>query len=463
MQTLKDNWLLIFSGITLLMTGVITYLAARLRRVVSTNEVHIVQSSKKTMSYGKDSGNGNSYYEWPSWFPAIGVVKSVLPLSVFDLDLNDYNAYDKDRLPFKVHIKAFFRIADSNKAAERVNNFKELRDQLLGVVQGAVRAILASHDIAEIMQGRSKFAEVFTKEVHDQVSNWGIDTVKNLELMDIRDTDTTQVILNIMSKKKSHIEMESRTEIAKNRRIAEIAEIEAKKEIDIQTQSAAQTVGLRTVDAQREVELQTQAKKQAVLEQERTTKERSMAVLSVEQVRQAEIDREVQVVKAQQSKQTTVLAAEAQRDTTVLQAEGTLEYKKREAEGTTLEGVAKASAAKAMQLAPVEAQIVLAKEIGGNDAYQKYLVTIRQIEANQEVGIQQARALTNADVKIIANTGAPTSGLKTVMELFSSKGGTELGAMLEGFAQTDKGQELLGLALKTATEPKNGTKTPTKQ
>ena len=29
------------------------------RKVVPTNEVHIVQSSKKTLSYGKDTGNGS--------------------------------------------------------------------------------------------------------------------------------------------------------------------------------------------------------------------------------------------------------------------------------------------------------------------------------------------------------------------------------------------------------------------
>ena len=43
------------------------------RRIVETNEVHIVQSARKTTSYGKDTGNGNSYYEFPSWVPALGV------------------------------------------------------------------------------------------------------------------------------------------------------------------------------------------------------------------------------------------------------------------------------------------------------------------------------------------------------------------------------------------------------
>lgn len=434
-------------------------IALMLRRVVSTNEVHIVQSAKKTTSYGKDTGNGNTYYEWPSWFPVVGITKIVLPVSVFDLDLSAYEAYDQGRLPFVVDVKAFFRITDSNVAAQRVASFDELLNQLKAVVQGAIRVILASNDIEAILQGRSKFGDDFTKEVDGQLTNWGVHTVKNIELMDIRDGKDSHVIKSIMEKKKSHIDMESRTEVAKNKKLAEVAEIEAQREIDLQGQQAKQAVGLRTIEAEREVELQGQAKIQAVKEQEKTTKEREMNVRQVELLRAAEIEREVQVVKAQQDKQTAILAAEAQKDTTVLTAEGQLESKRREAEGITLEGSAKAAAEKAMQLAPVEAQIVLAKEIGSNESYQKYLVTIRQVEATQAVGIEQAAALKAANIKIIANTGDVSTGINSVGELFSAKGGTGLGAMLEGLAQTDKGQELLELATKKTT---NGTSNGTK-
>lgn len=436
----------------------VTVLAALfLRRVVSTNEVHIVQSSKKTTSYGKDTGHGNTYYEWPSWLPFLGITKIVLPVSVFDLDLNSYEAYDKGRLPFVVDVKAFFRITDSDVAAQRVSSFEELHNQLKAVVQGAVRVILASSDIEEIMQGRSRFGTEFTKEVDEQLASWGVSTVKNIELMDIRDGKDSAVIHNIMAKKKSHIEMESRTEVAKNRKSAEVAEIEAKKEVDLQSQSASQSVGLRTIEAQREVELQNQAKIQAVKEQERATKEKEMSILKVQEVRKAEIEKEVQLVQAARSKETSILVAEGQRETMTLNAEGLLAAKKREAEGITLEGTAKAEAEKAMQLAPVQAQITLAKEIGSNSEYQKYLITIEQIKATQAVGMEQAKALTEADVKIISNTGGtPGSGVSDVMDLFSSKGGTAVGAMIEGFANTPKGQELLSKVIGPSEKVSNG-------
>ena len=96
-----------------------------------------------------------------------------------------------------------------------------------------------------------------------------------------------------------------------------------------------------------------------------------------------------------------------------------------------------------MQLAPVEAQIVLAKEIGENEGYQQYLLGIENIGAYKIVGVEQAEALKVADIKIIANTGEPVEGMSNVMDLFSAKGGTNIGAMLEGLAQTEQGQALM--------------------
>ena len=180
------------------------------RRVVATNEVHIVQTSKSTTSYGKDTTNGNSYYEFPSWIPIIGVTKIVLPVSVFSIKIDGYEAYDVGRLPFMVDITAFFRIKDSNLAAQRVINLKDMELQLTDIIQGSIRSILASKQLEEILQQRSEFGLEFTTAVKEQLQNWGIEPVKNIELMDIRDSRDSKVIFNIMEKKKSEIEKESR-------------------------------------------------------------------------------------------------------------------------------------------------------------------------------------------------------------------------------------------------------------
>lgn len=88
----------IYLAVALMAFIIITFLIAiSFRRIVSTNEVHIVQSQKSTISYGKDTKNGNVYYEWPSWIPLLGVSKVILPVSVFKLELASYDAYDTGR------------------------------------------------------------------------------------------------------------------------------------------------------------------------------------------------------------------------------------------------------------------------------------------------------------------------------------------------------------------------------
>jgi flotillin len=429
-------------------------LAAAFRVVVSTNDVHIVQSVKKTTSYGKDQPTGNVYYRWPSWWPVIGVKTIKLPVSVFDVSLEGYAAYDKGRVPFVIDVMAFFRITETNMAAQRVHSYEELIDQLKGILQGACRAILASSEIEEILEGRGKFGEMFTKEVDHNLEAWGVQTVKVIELMDIRDASNSHVIENIMAKKKSLIERESRVQVAENIRAAQEAEIVAKREVELAAQQAAQQVGQRTAEKDKQVGIAQEQAKQEIKAQAKITAEREMAVVQVNQVRQAEIVRQVQVVQADQEKQTTVIQAEGVRQVDIVKAEGTkqqtilvaegdLEQAKLHAQGVEVEGKAKGAAEQAVLMAPVNSQIVLAKEIGQNQGYQTYLVSIRTVEKDQAVGIEQAKALAEADIKVIANTGEVVSGVKNVMDLFTSKGGTQMAAMAEAFVQSPTGAALL--------------------
>ena len=406
-------------------------LAILFRRVVSTNVVHIVQRGRTTMPYGTGLTAGNVYYAWPSWIPRFGINVIQLPVSNFDLTLEDYEAYDMDRVPFMVHVTSFFRIADTALAAQRVDSIAALKEQLMQIVQGAVRKVLASDKVDAIMLERSKFGAAFTAEVVEQLKQWGIEPVKSMELMDIRDANSSKVISNIMAKKTSHIEMESRREVAENKRAAETAEIEAQREVDMRKQEAERAVGEKVAEKDKAVGIANEQARQEVLTQEKETRERHMAVTRVDEVRRAEIERDKQIVAAGQDK-----------DTTVLIAEGQMEAQKREAEGIRALGEARAAAEKAMQLAPVEAQIVLVKEIGENVGYQQYLMTIEGIKGYVIVGGEQAKALQTAEVKVIANTGHPAEGMTQVMDLFTSKGGTHLAASVEAFAQSPLGKAL---------------------
>lgn len=424
-----------------------------LRRVVPVNEVHIIQTRNNTVSYGKGF-DSNTYYEWPSRLPLIGLQRVTLPVSNFAIDLPDYAAYDKERVPFLVHVMAFFRINDSNTAAQRVASFEELKEQLTAIVQGSVRTVLAGHEIDQIMLDRSRFGEAFTKEVQPQLGGWGVEAIKNIELMDIRDAKDSDVIHNIMAKRTSGIERESRLVVADNSRQAEMAEIAAKREIEMSRQLAAEQVGLRTAEKDKNVGVANEQASQQVKVQQRETAAKEMDVVQVKNVRGAEISREVAVIAAAQAKevaivqadaakQVAIVSAEGHKQQTVLTAEGKLEAAKRNAEGIAVEGEAKGSAETAILMAPVDAQIKLAEKIGSDQGYQTYLLGIRNIEAAQAVGTAQAEALKGADVKVITNAGTPSKGLASVMDLFSADGGTAVASMLEALAQSPEGKKML--------------------
>ena len=140
-----------------------------------------------------------------------------------------------------------------------------------------------------------------------------------------------------------------------------------------------------------------------------------------------------------------------------------LEMRDKESQGIQKIGSAEAEALRLRELAPISAQIELAKEIGENQGYQTYLISIKQIEANQIVGIEQAKALANADLKVIANEGSVASGISKIGEVLSSKGGTNIASMLEGLAQSEQGKALIDRFIKPVAEkPSEATKQPTK-
>lgn len=459
----------------------LVFLPMMFRVVTPTNEVHVVQAVKTTTAYGQGLKDGNVYYSWPAWVPQFGVRVTKLPISVFPQNLNDYPGYDKGRVPFILDVIGFFRIDNYIVAAQRVSNMETLKQQLDGILKGVIRAILATSEIETILEGRSEFSKQFTDAVNDQLKEWGCGTVKALELMDIRDAAGSQVIANIMAKKKSKVEMESRTEVAANMQRAQIAEIEAARAVAIQKQEAEELVGKRTAERNQAIGIAQQQADQAVKVEEAATAERAQAVIRVNRVKQAEIERDAQVVAADQARQVRVIEAEAEqrqqviaaeaakqvritaadgaklsqiteaegtKQRTVLIADGDLEAAKRKAEGERAIGEAEGAAETARRMAPVAAQVALADKIAQSDAYQSYLVSIRRIESEQAIGIAQAAALEKAGVKIIANTGAsPIEGFKSVTELFTPKGATTIGAALEALKQTDEGASLLaGLA-----------------
>lgn len=453
-----------------------------LRRIVPTNVVHIVQRGSQTVSYGTKKSS-NVYYEWPKWLPKLGVTVRVLPVSNFDIDLKRYEAYDKDRVPFVVDVKAFFHISDTNVAAEKVESFEELKGQLENVVQGAVRSILAKSKLEEIMEERSIFGKQFTEAVNADLQNWGVEAIKSIELMDVRDADGSQVIHQIMAKRMSAIDMESRTEVAKNQKMAKQAELEARKEIDVTTAEteriageakaqSEQAIGIAKAESMKKTGIAEQESISEIARSAKSTAEQQMEVVKVNQIKQAEIDKERELILADQEKQKMEIKAQADKYRVETEASAALEAKRKEAEavktvGTAeaeiikAKGISEAESKKAMELAGVTAQTTLAKEIGENKPYQEYLIRVKEVEVSQVVGVAQyesiAKALAEADLKLLVNSGDVHSGIGKLTDLFSAKGASQLNGLIEGLKQTDEGKNLMSM-LNGLTGDKESTK-----
>lgn len=424
------------------------------RTIVDTNKVHIVQTAKKTTSYGVGQANGNVYYRIPAWVPMWGISMMELPVNNFKINLDGYKAYDKDRVPFDLDVVAFFRIFDTNIAAARVASFDDLRNQLVSIVQGAVRKILASHDIHTVMIDRATFGDQFTQEVKSELVHWGVEPVKNLELMDIRDESGSKVIASIMMVKTSQIEADSRKAVAENEQAARSAEIASKQAIAMSEQDSEQQVGERTAQQQQAVGIAKEKAEQAIQDQLAVTQTKVMAVKAIETQRQAEITRDAAVVAAEQAQRTSVINADAAKQVSITQAQAANETAKLQAaavvaaaeaaaQSTRVKGEAEGAARLALEMAPVNAQLAMAKEIGGNQGYQEYLVKVEQVKMSAQVGMAQAEALKSADLKIIASGGNIDSGLNSLGEIFSPKGATNLAGTLTALAATPEGQALV--------------------
>ncbi|UIN20701.1 hypothetical protein [Herbaspirillum frisingense] len=90
-------------------------IAITLRRVVPTNMVHIVQTSHSSTPYGRGKPAGNAYYAWPSWLPKLGITVTEFPESIFQVALNDYEAYAPQ---YSLAMRAYGNVLLKKRAAQ---------------------------------------------------------------------------------------------------------------------------------------------------------------------------------------------------------------------------------------------------------------------------------------------------------------------------------------------------------
>ena len=101
-----------------------------------------------------------------------------------------------------------------------------------------------------------------------------------------------------------------------------------------------------------------------------------------------------------------------------------------------------------MEKAQVAGQIELSAKIGENKEYQDFVVRQRQVEAMEAIGVEQAKNLANAQIKIFANAGSVADGVSSAGKVLNPKTGLDLSSMLESFASTPVGEKITEKLLK---------------
>ncbi|CAJ0592257.1 unnamed protein product [Cylicocyclus nassatus] len=171
-------------------------------------------------------------------------------------DIPGYEAYDKDRLPFVIDIKAFFRVSNFNLAASRVYSVPELKEQLTSIVkenlQKAQEAeFLAKQEIELKQQDAERQVGLKQAAVAQEVAE------KELEVKRVREIQAAEIEKQAATVKaqqdKAVIEVEAEASITKT---------EAEKKVAILNAEAEKQRVILNANAQKEqIELDAQARK----------------------------------------------------------------------------------------------------------------------------------------------------------------------------------------------------------
>ncbi len=368
--------------------------------IVSPSEAHLVVSpfGKKVCSSDEtlQQDGGASYFAIWDWIPFIG--RSIRRMDITIKELKDtQETYEKNQARYNVSSSLKYRIVDVKTAAQTFISDVELKTQLLEVVRASVRAVTIKYDVVDARAKKQEMAEEIEKQMIDDLNGYGLKLI-SFQLVDFQDTADSKIISDISKRREVEIEANTRKQNA-----------EKKKEARIKEADAEELAKRREIEKDQRIGEKEQNKIQLIAEQEKIAKEKQLDVIRVAQVKQAEIDREQALVDVKKEKEVEAIKKEQKK----LQGEGDRDRDIEQAKG--------------------EAAIILEKllsEAKGKDELQKALnkfedkairaLTAEIIVAKDEaIGVQTAKSLEKADLRVFAGDGA------------NGKAGFELGKLIE--------------------------------
>ena len=374
---------------------------ASLYRIVPADYAHVVirKGTMKVYSPHEEySTEGKStYFEIPDWFFLFGLGLRVhkIPLEIIPINVPDFLAFDKDRARFVCNIVAFVTVNDSVVAAKRFGgNIENLKSQVSKVVQATTRDATTKRAIREIINDREGIINTITKPLTEALIHWGLD-LRDIELVEFRDPRTDEygeeshVIADISSIIEEQINSEMRQKNAEQRKTARLKEAEADE--------SAQK---REITRDEEVGKRKQQQEKKVFDEQKLAREAALDVEKVQKVKTQEIEKERQIVEAKQMKEVEEIKKQKKK----LEGEGDRLMQEEQAKGAAAP-IREKGFAEAMAKEKLQAALNKFK-----DEAIRALVAELIVEKDRQIGVELAKSLEKADLKVFAGSGEGKAG-----------------------------------------------------
>lgn len=429
--------------VVLLFFGAIVF-ARLFRIVVPPNYAHVVIVRNQMRVYTSlrninDTGNA-VYYHVPQWIPYFGMFVVKIPLENLEIQVPDYQTFAKNNARFKCTVSLYLRITDVIKAAQRfpTGEVDAFIARVRELAIAAIRNTTTLFDADEVIAKKKDIADGIQHALSEDLLEWGV-TILNAAVVDIDDADDTTVITDISAKKEAEINADSRKTVAQRMRDAEKVEYETKQDAETRKWEMEEAIRVRE-----------QQQQQKVAAEEQKAAEEQMKVVRVKEVRQAEIN-----------KLSAIEAAEARKREKILESEAEAEFTRKtgtaDADIVKLKGESEAHAILKRGEARGHAKEAEAEGLNKmNQAGERF----REIEKEEKIGLEMARALQTAELKFIS-----TAEIKNLTDLFSANGGANVGAFLDTLkkADTETYNRIMGLMETALTGGAHSLPTPGKK
>ena len=412
------SFLISFWWIWIIIIPVIIFIiAAVLYTIVPADKADVVIQRGRRRTFSPhteytDVGKA-AYFKIPSWIPGYGMVVHRMPLKILSIPIPDFLAFDKDRARFVCDIVAYGVIKDPVVAAMRFPaTLEELGQDISKVVRATTRDSTTKKPIREIINDREGIIKTINRPLTEALVNWGIE-LRDIELVEFKDPEQPiykgeeppHVIKDISSIIEVQINSEARQKNAEQIKIARLKEAEAEE-----------LAKKREIQRDEEIGKRDQKKEQEVAKEQKMAREQQLEVTRVNQVKQQQIDKEQMIVKATQDKEVESINRQQKQ----LMGQGDRlrdeEMAKGQAAFIRERGYADADAKQKLQdaLNKFKENAILA------------LIAEILVEKDRQIGVETAKALSQADLKVFSGGTAGQQGFN-------------LGEMVKSLGVADEG------------------------